>query len=151
VTAPPAAPYPPLEELLPHRPPMILLDWLVEWAPRRARCAVTLRPDSPFMENGRVRAVVAVEYMAQAIAACAGMEARQEGRPPGAGFLVGARDLELAVDHLSAGDALEVEAEYLQGNEQLASFRCRVRRGGRPVAAAVINVYLRDPGGEAAP
>lgn len=143
--------FPPLEELVPHRPPMVLLDELVAWRPGWARCAVRLHPGSPFMEGGRVRAVVALEYMAQAIAACAGMEARQSGRRPGSGFLVGARDLELSVAHLSAGDALEVEVEHLQGDERLASYRCRVRRGQEPVAAAVVNVFLSEPEGAPPP
>jgi predicted hotdog family 3-hydroxylacyl-ACP dehydratase len=143
--------YPPLAELVPHRPPMILLDELLEWAPGRARCAVRLHPGSPFMEGGRVRAVVALEYMAQAAAVCAGMEARQAGLRPASGFLVGARELELSVGHLQAGDALVVEAEHEQGDERLACFRCRVRRGEEPVAAALLNVYLREPEGAAPP
>jgi predicted hotdog family 3-hydroxylacyl-ACP dehydratase len=134
--------FPPLAELVPHRPPMILLDALLEWAPGRARCAVRLRPDSPFMEDGRVRAVVALEYMAQAVAACAGMDARQAGRRPGDGFLLGTRDLELCVDHFAAGDALEVLVEQEAVDEQLVRFRCRVRRGEEPLALAVLSLYL---------
>lgn len=142
---------PPLAEVVPQRPPMILLDALLEWAPGRARCAVRLGPDSPFMEKGRVRAVVALEYMAQAAAACAGMEARQAGLEPGEGLLLGSRDLELRVGHFSAGDALEVLVEREAGDERLVSFRCRVRRGEENVAAAVLTIYLRDRGGPKAP
>lgn len=135
---------PPIAELVPHGPPMILLDELLEWSPGRARCGVRLGPNSSFMEDGRVRAVVAIEYMAQAVAACAGMDARAQGRPHGAGFLLGTRDLELSVSHLSAGDFLEIEVEYLSGDERLVSYCCRARKGLETVAAAVLNFYLQD-------
>lgn len=133
---------PPIAELLPHRPPMLLLDELVEHAPGRARCRVRLRPDSPFMEDGRVRAVVAIEYMGQAAAACAGLAARQGGRPPAPALLLGTRQLTLAVGHFAAGDELVVEAERRAEDDRISSFRCAVRRDGATVAEAVLNVYL---------
>jgi predicted hotdog family 3-hydroxylacyl-ACP dehydratase len=126
---------------------MILLDEMVDFAPGRARCAVRLRPDSPFLENGRVRAVVAVEYMAQAVAAYAGMCSHQDGKPPSIGFLLGTRELTLAVDFFQAGDALAVDVEHVFGDDQLGSFRCSVRRGDEIVSEAVLNVYQHKGGG----
>ena len=79
---------PSLSEILPHAPPMILLDELLEFTPGRVRCAVRLRPDSPLIEGGKVRALVCVEYMAQAVAAYAGMVSRTAGQPPRIGFLL---------------------------------------------------------------
>lgn len=142
---------PPLRELLPHRPPMLLLDELVDHSPGHARCRVVLRPDSPFMEDGRVRAVVAIEYMGQAAAACAGLAARAGGRPPAPGLLLGARELTLAVGHFAPGDALEVEAAFLAADERISSFRCAVRRAGVAVAEAVLTVYLPAGGAEERP
>lgn len=130
---------PPLRQLVPHAPPMLLLDELLEWTPGRARCAVRLRPDSPFMENGRVRALVSLEYMAQAAAACA---ADARGGQGGArGLLLGTRELTLAVEHFQAGDELVVEAERASADEQVTSFRCQVRRGEALVARAVLSVF----------
>jgi predicted hotdog family 3-hydroxylacyl-ACP dehydratase len=129
-------------DLLPHRPPMVLLDELLDCEPGRARCRVRLRPDSPFMEDGRVRAVVALEYMGQTAAACAGFASRRDGRPPAPGLLLGTRELALAVSHFEAGDELVVEAEHLADGERISSFRCAVRRGGARVAEAVLSVYL---------
>ncbi len=108
---------PPIRSLVPHAPPMLLLDELLEYAPGRARCAVRLRPDSPFMEGGRVRALVSLEYMGQAAAACAGMQARDGGGAPAGGLLLGTRELRLAVEHFQAGDALVVDAEHISGDD----------------------------------
>lgn len=137
---------PPIAELLPHRAPMLLLDEVLECSPGRARCAVRLGPDSPFMEAGRVRALVALEYMGQAAAACAGLRARQGGGAPVAGLLLGTRELSLAVEHFTVGDALTVEAEAVAEDERISSFRCRVLRGEALAAEAVLNVLLLPPG-----
>jgi predicted hotdog family 3-hydroxylacyl-ACP dehydratase len=140
---------PPIRALVPHAPPMLLLDELLELGPGRARCAVRLRPDSPFMEDGRVRALVSLEYMGQA-AACAGAPAHAAGGAAAGGLLLGTRELTLAVEHFRAGDELRVEAERLSGDERISSFRCRVLRGGALVAEATLSV-LRAPGGGTAP
>jgi predicted hotdog family 3-hydroxylacyl-ACP dehydratase len=140
---------PAIAELLPHRPPMLLVDELLECSPGRARAAVRLRADSPFMEAGRVRALVAIEYMGQTAAACAGLLARTSGGAPSVGLLLGTRELSLEVEHFHAGDTLTVEAERVAADERISSFRCQVRRGDALVAAAVLNVLLLAPGAEA--
>ncbi len=137
---------PPIAELVPHGPPMILLDEMVEYGAGRARCAVRLRPDSPLVEDGRVRSLVAIEYMAQAVAAYAGMRSRARGEAPHLGFLLGSREVTLAVEHFRTGDALEIEVEHVFGDEQLGSFRCAVRRDGETVAEAVLSVYEHKGG-----
>jgi predicted hotdog family 3-hydroxylacyl-ACP dehydratase len=132
---------PPIEELVPHARPMILVDRLVSYAPGRAVAEVVLRPDSPFVDEGKVRALVAVEYMAQSVAAYAGMRSRLKGEKPALGFLLGSRDLKLAVDHFRAGDSLRVDLEHVFGDDQLGSFKCRVDRGAETVAEALLSVY----------
>jgi len=138
---------PPVGELVPHAPPMLLLDELLDAGPGRARCAVRLRQDSPFVEKGRVRAVVALEYMGQAAAALAGLEARVGGGRPANGFLLGTRELTLTVPFFQVGDELLVDVEAVYRDERLSSFRCRVRRAGETVAQAVLNVQLSGLGG----
>jgi predicted hotdog family 3-hydroxylacyl-ACP dehydratase len=120
---------------------MVLLDEVVEADGPRVLCRVTIRPDAPFAEAGRVPGVIALEYMAQAIGVYAGLRARGRGRPPRIGYLLGTRELTLEVDAFDAGDVLLVEASHVWGDEQLGSFDCAVRRAGATVAAATINVY----------
>ncbi len=136
-----AAPIPPIEQLVPHAHPMILVDRLASYEPGRGVCEVVLRPDSPFVVEGQVRALVAIEYMAQSVAAYAGMRGRARGDKPALGFLLGSRDLKLHVERLQAGDALRVEVEHVFGDDQLGSFRCQVKRGPAVVAEALLSVY----------
>jgi len=133
---------PRVAELLPHAPPMLLLDELLEVGPGFARCAVRVREDSVFVAEGRVRAVVALEYMGQAAAALAGFASREGGGRPAAGLLLGTRELTLRVPSFEVGDELIVDVKEEYKDERLSSFRCRVRRGGETVAEAVLNVRL---------
>lgn len=132
---------PPVAELLPHAAPMILIDEVVEAAEGRIAARLTLRPTSPFVEDDRVPALVAIEYMAQTIGAYAGLRARAAGGAPKIGFLLGTRELTLEVDAFAVGDELRIEARHVWGDDQIGSFQCEVLRAGRTLASALVNVY----------
>ena len=89
------ADFPPIETLVPHAAPMILLDRIVARAPDRVTCELTVRPDAPFVEADGVAAVVALEYMAQAAAVFAGLRSVADGAPIRWGFLIGCSELNL--------------------------------------------------------
>ena len=134
--------FPAIAEVLPHSAPMILLDEIVAFDGASIRCRATIRGDSIFVAAGRVRAVVSLEYMAQAAAAFAGMRGRTIGAPPRVGYVIGAREMTLEVDQFEIGDELIVDAEEVWGDERMSSFRCKVTRDGRCVAEAGLNFYL---------
>src|SRR2546423_1284379 len=79
---------PPAADVLPHRPPMILIDELLEAGENALTARVLLRADSPFVQDGRVSSVIAIEYMAQTIAAMAGLRRRSRGEQVSRGYLV---------------------------------------------------------------
>ena len=133
--------YPPLEALLPHRAPMILLDGVHDDTEQAITCKVTLRDTSPFVENGRVPAVVALEYMAQCVAAYAGLKAFREGTPVRLGYVIGARVVELAEDQFGVGEELFVSANRVWGDDLVGNFECRVDSRRRRVATAVLSVF----------
>lgn len=137
--------YPKLEALLPHRAPMILLDHVQDEADGSLTCKVTLRPESPFVENGSVPAVVATEYMAQCVAAYAGLRAVRRGEPVQTGYLIGARTMEFAIDAFSVGEELIVKVRHVWGDDILGNFQCTVDSSGRRVASAVLTVFQGDP------
>jgi predicted hotdog family 3-hydroxylacyl-ACP dehydratase len=120
---------------------MCLLDEMLAFDGSRAVCRVMLRSDSTFLEEGAVEAVVAMEYMAQAVAAFAGMKGRREGAPARIGFLLGTRELVLGTDRFAAGDELLVEVVHVFGEDQLGVFDCSVSRRGERVASASLNFY----------
>lgn len=137
--------FPALSELLPHRPPMLLLDRIVAFDDESAACEVEIRESSTFFVAGCVPAWVALEYCAQTIAAYAGLKAHAGGGQPKIGLLVAARELRLYVAAFHAGDSLLIRVRREFGEERVGRFACEVLRESLLVASASLSVYL--PGG----
>ena len=130
----------PIGDLLPHGPEMTLIDRLVEYTPQRSVAAVTIRSSSRFCLPPGVPAWVGIEYMAQAIAAHAGYEARLRGEPLAIGFLLGTRDYRCDVREFPLGATLTITVEPLLAEGRLGAFRCSIAADA-VVATAVVNVY----------
>lgn len=137
--------FPALAELLPHEAPMVLLDEVREFDGERAVCRVAIRADSMFVEDGRVRAAVALEYMAQCVGVCTSLRARARGEPQGTGYLVGVRDLRFETAYFEVGEKLLVEATLTYDGRELGSFTCVATRGNDVVASGTLNVYRQRP------
>jgi len=143
--------FPPIVEVVPHRPPMLLLDRVLSYDGERVVSELVLRPDSPFAEGDEVPAIVGIEYMAQTIAAGAGLSARDKGQPARVGFLLGCRSLTIAVDSFRVGDRLTIEARRTWGENDIGSFACKVRRGDDVLVEGALTVYQGPLPEEAAP
>lgn len=131
-----------LDALLPHRAPMILLDEVLALSDEGATCAVVVRAGAPFVEAGVVPAVAMLEYIAQAAAATAGYAARARGEAVAAGYVVGAREVNLHVADAAVGDRLVVTARRLAGNATLGRYRGEVRRGAELLVDAELSAYV---------
>ncbi len=132
---------PPVAEVVPHGAPMILIDEIVRLGSDSIECRVDIREDSLFVRNGKVRTVVASEYMAQAVAAYVGMLDRVRGRPIQIGYLIGVRELKLVRPFVEVGDALSVEAQRVWGDDELGHFKTRVVRDGEEISRAALTVF----------
>jgi predicted hotdog family 3-hydroxylacyl-ACP dehydratase len=100
---------PPIEELVPHARPALLLDRVVE---ARGDVVVTqtlIREDNPYCVDGRVGAWIGIELIAQSIAALAGLDGLRGGRPVRIGFLLGTRRYRSSVPWFALGDVLRIE------------------------------------------
>ena len=140
-------PLPPVVELVPHRPPMLLIDRVCAHGDDVTVSTVAIRAESPFVAAGPdgrlgVPAVVGIEYMAQTVAAYAGLSARKEKRAPRIGFLLGCRELSLDTDAFAVGEVLTIEVRRVFGENDLGSFSCQVTGAdGRTLASGSLTVY----------
>ena len=136
------APFPPIEALVPHRPPMLLVDRVVECRGDVTASEATLRADHLFARDGLVPAEVGVEMIAQTVAAFVGIDALSAGEKPKVGFLTSCRDLVLHVPWFRIGDVLRIEVRRVWGDVSAAQFAGAVLRDGDIVVRTVINVAL---------
>lgn len=131
-----------IEQVIPHRGAMRLIDRLLDWDGQRVAVELTVPVDGPFHEPAGMPAWVGIEYMAQAIAAWAGCQARTRGEEPKIGFLLGSRRYTAETGHFPVGTVLRVEAECeLFGDNGLGMFACRILDGERVLASANVSVY----------
>ncbi len=141
----PAQAWPPVAELVPHEPPMRLVDELLDWAPDRARVRARVRANNPLAQAGKVPATILLELMAQAIAVAAGMNERVAGRRSDVGLLLGTRELDLHVTELVIGDELTIDVVRSIEQDKLARWACTVERGDQTLARAELNVWAGRP------
>ena len=107
---------------------MVLLTRILGHAEKRTTCAVEISSASAFLDgHDGVPAWVALEYMAQCIAAHGGLRARAAGDPVTLGFLLGSRSVALHTAAFLVGQVLEVEAAHVWGEQDFFSFACTVR------------------------
>jgi len=130
----------PVNELLPHDPPMVLLDRAVTYTESELVAEVDIRPDSILCAADGVPGWVGIEYMAQAVAAHAGYQGRLAGEPPRIGYLLGTRSYQSTVAVFPIGATLTVHIEALFVEMGLGAFSCRIELDGI-IATATINVY----------
>lgn len=115
-----------IKAFLYHRPPMIFLDEIIESGSNFLLAGVLIRQGIPFFAEPRgVPAWVGLEYMAQAVAAFAGMRARNDNKPIGLGMLIGCRRYSSKIASFPPGTSVEVRIQELVAEENgLGSFDC---------------------------
>lgn len=144
--------FPAIETLVPHRGPMLWVDEVIGRGDDRVRTLLTIRPDHVFLTDGRVEALICVEWMAQTVAALVGLRDRDDGEAtPRPGYLIAIPEAHFLVPHFSVGDAVEIEVNRIWGDDELASFKCEVQRDHVPCATAQVSVYRKGRVGSTAP
>jgi predicted hotdog family 3-hydroxylacyl-ACP dehydratase len=118
--------YPPIEQLVPHRPPMILIDRMIEATDTAMTCEVTITPQTLLIESAGVPAFVGLEYMAQAVAAYGGYKAYLAGQPIGLGLLLGTPQLKISCQFFHCGQTLQIQVTHIWGDNELMQFQCTI-------------------------
>lgn len=123
---------------------MCLLDAIESASAETIACRASSHraADHPLRVNGRLPAVAAIEYAAQAMAAHGGLQAT-----PGAaavpGLLVAVRDVQLHVGTLDdLAEDLEIRATRVASGAGGLLYAFTVRAGSRPVAEGRATVAL---------
>ena len=136
------------ERLIPHRTPMRLVDTLVSVGDG---CAVaeSVLPGTAMVtdEEGKIDEVAFTELIAQSYAAYKGYMDRMDGKPPGEGFLVGVRHLEIT-GRAYAGDRLLTSIRTVAAFGGFAVVEGAVARGDEILASGTLKLWLVDPGAD---
>ena len=134
--------------LLPHAGDMVLLHAILESGERHCVCRTEVDRLTLFRrEDGSVASWMAIELMAQAVAAQARLAGGGDG-PPRPGFLAGVRRMECHEPSFHPGQRLRIRVERTFGETTgLARFEATLHDEdtGRPLAEASLTLHVPDP------
>ena len=135
-----------IRTLIPHSGLMCLLDEVIQWDDQSITCVSNTHrdPANPLRRDGRLSALHAFEYGAQAAAVHGGLRARSVGAIAPTGYLAALRDARLQVASLDdIRSPLQVHAIRLFGDGANTVYECRVSARDLPIAEARITIVQR--------
>jgi predicted hotdog family 3-hydroxylacyl-ACP dehydratase len=136
----------PIEELVPHRAPMLLLDRVINATETKVDAELTIRAGMSLLNNqGDLPAWVGIEIMAQTIAAWSGYQERIAGCEPQIGFLLGTRKYDTNLSAFPVGAILRISAELVFRDGPMGVFDCIIAAEGATIASARLTTYQPDP------
>ena len=133
-----------VSELLPHEPPLILLNRVDSYSDASLLAEVDITDRSLFLTAEGVPSYIGIEYMAQACAAYVGVIAQEAHEPVKIGFLLGTRNYVAHAPWFRHGQKLIVNVAMTYRDGQMASFACRIDVDAILAAEAQLSVYLAD-------
>lgn len=132
-----------VEAILPHRPPMALVDRVLSADDENARATKTFGPDDYGTENGFVSEPAIIECLAQTVAALQGIRAMRMGLKPGPGMLVGVNDFAIS-DEVRAGVPVEFSVTVTRRLPPFCLADVRAIQDGRTIAEGTMKFFLEE-------
>jgi len=135
-----------IRALIPHAGAMCLLDAVLAWDDESIHCTSDTHraADNPLRRDGRLSALHAFEYGAQAVAIHGGLRARAAGLALPSAYLAGLRAARLHVDYLDQiAQPLAVHAARVFGDTGNTIYAARITAGQTVLAEARITIMLR--------
>ena len=132
-----------LRSLIPHDGAMCLLETVERWDDEEILCTSTThrRDDNPLRREGRLGAVHAMEYGAQAAAVHGALLARDGGTAPPPGYLAALRHVRLGIEFLDdVSGGLDVRARLLSAGGGNQIYAVTVSSDGKELVSGQVVV-----------
>ena len=136
-------------ELIPHRPPMLLINQLIAVNSRESSALVVIDAEAPFYQKDLgVPSWIGLEYMGQTAALMAGFQVREGLIDSHLGFLLGSRSYQVETEYFQVGSELVVNCvEVALVGESLATFDCTIHdnKTNDELVRANLSVFRKPP------
>jgi predicted hotdog family 3-hydroxylacyl-ACP dehydratase len=131
---------------IPHEGDAVLLDEVWQESMYRTHASSVVREPTPFSAQiGGWPSWMAIELMAQVVAASAGLREFRPGARARLGLLLGVRSFVCARDFFPAGTRLQIEAiESTRDESGMGVYDCGLTADGQAMASGVLTVYLPE-------
>ena len=133
-----------IERLLPHKGTMCFIDAVTDWDRETISCSAAAPSAAhPLVRNGRVSALVAVEYAAQATALHGAL--LDTATRPQAGMLATLRDVSLHCVWFPVNkNLLTIHAKLLSRTDGGCSYSFKVASDHQPIASGFLLVAFQS-------
>jgi predicted hotdog family 3-hydroxylacyl-ACP dehydratase len=137
---------PSIEDVLPHRGNMLLIDCLIEFNNESTIAEYSPKSDAWYLDaEGNMPAWIGIELMAQTVAAHVGVLKRCEGKPQKNGVLVGTRRYRSSIPSFASNVPLRIcVAIAYQDPSGLAAYDCNITCSDNILAEATVKVFEPD-------
>ncbi|MBL4673059.1 MAG: hypothetical protein JKX81_12435 [Arenicella sp.] len=135
-------------DLIPHRPPMLLINRIRSLSAAASSSIVIIDEKTSFFQPGKgVPSWIGLEYMGQTAAMIAGFQIRQGLIEPHLGFLIGSRQYTAVQDFFKLETRLLISCrEAALVGDNLATFNCTIEDVASNTLLAEANLsVIRKP------
>jgi predicted hotdog family 3-hydroxylacyl-ACP dehydratase len=134
-----------LDRLIPHRPPMRLLERVSMIDNEAVTCVCSVRDSWPGARDGQVPSSMLIEVLAQTAAALQGWKERHESEHGRGGLLVGIPTARFAAATVPVGTELVCQVRKTHGTQSYAAFDGEVRdKQGKVWLTGAIQAFRPD-------
>lgn len=134
----------PAGALIPHRPPMCMVDQLIEVHDRGGTVEAIIAPDNVLLDNdAELDPLGTAEMIAQAFAAVKGYTDRLSDEPVKQGYLVGIRKIQF-LGNVYAGDRLRICVDTVGAISGFAVVTGEVTRGQDVIARGELKLWTPE-------
>jgi len=131
------------EQLLPHRPPMLMLSTLLKLDAEQIHCSSIIAADNPLLQDGRFPASGGLELLAQAAGALFGSRSPDNAARPGA--IVQVKTFSAEPVSVAVGSELHIHAHHRGGNTDAALFDGDVSHAGQCLFSGALMIAILPP------
>ncbi len=128
-------------KLIPHRPPMVLIDEVDEWGAERIVARRTVRAGDPFVTATGLDDAALLECIAQTIAAGDACYAQFKGGRVLRGYLTGLTGVQIH-SRVGVGETVTVVGLCLKRMDGMGLFDVEARVGERLVASGRFKLFV---------
>lgn len=132
-----------MECILPHRPPMRLVDDIEQYSSKTLLARLEVRPDNIFLfGTGIFHRCGLLECMAQAVASLFGIRNCESEGEAKIGYLVGTGPVTYADIDVPVGAVLLIHVEEIGSTGGFGSYDCRITWDSRMVCEGIVKVLV---------
>jgi len=141
-----AANFPPLDALLPHRPPMRFVESVLRQSADALDCIARIPAACALVSGGAAPAMAAIEAAAQAAAAWEALRRWHKcgEAGPRMGYLVAMRDISFCTEQIPAGASLHVSVRLEAVSPPLSHYRFDVSLDGLRLVQGAVGTFLAE-------